>query len=81
MGDFYCSGHTALVAYAAAELATLRRWWLIALGVGCTLFVAVVLFSLRAHYTMDVFTGVVAAVFAMWLASDVAGYLERRRTT
>ncbi|MFM7809567.1 MAG: hypothetical protein ACKPEA_16815 [Planctomycetota bacterium] len=37
--------------------------------------------SLRAHYTMDVFTGVVAAVFAMWLASDVAGYLERRRTT
>jgi len=79
MGDFYFSGHTALVAYAAAELATLRRWWLTALGVGCTLFVAVVLFSLRAHYTMDVFTGVVAAVFAMWLASDVASYLDRRR--
>jgi len=79
MGDFYFSGHTALIAYATAELATLRRWWLTALGVGCTIFVVVVLFSLRAHYTMDVFTGIVAALFAIWVASDVARYLERRR--
>ena len=79
MGDFYFSGHVALVAYATAELAMLRRWRLAALGVGCTLFVAVVLFSLRAHYTMDVFTGVVAALFAISTASSVAGYLGRRR--
>lgn len=79
MGDFYFSGHVALVAYAAAEIATLRRWWLTMLGVGCTLFVAVALFSLRAHYTMDVFTGVVAVLLAILTGSTVAGYLDRRR--
>lgn len=79
MGDFYFSGHVALVAYATAEFAALRRWWLAAFGVGCTLFVAAVLFSLRAHYTMDVFTGLVAAVLATGTASQVAGTLDRRR--
>lgn len=79
MGDFYFSGHTALIAYATAELATLRRWWLTALGVGCTLFIAVVLFALRAHYTMDVFSGVVAAILASWTGSRVADFLGRHR--
>jgi hypothetical protein len=79
MGDFYFSGHIALVAYATAEFAMLRNWWLTALGAGCTLFVAIVLFSLRAHYTMDVFSGVVAAILANLMGLYVAGYLGRRR--
>ena len=79
--DFYFSGHTAMVAYATAELAMRRHWWLAALGAGCTLFVAIVLLSLRAHYTMDVFSGVVAALLAVWTGSRVEGYLERRRAT
>lgn len=79
MGDFFFSGHTALLAYATLELATLRRWWLTALGVGGTLLVIAVIFSLRAHYTMDVFTAVIAAVLAFLAGSGVAGSLERRR--
>lgn len=79
MGDFYFSGHVALVAYATAEFAALRRWWLAAFGAGCTLFVAVALFSLRAHYTMDVFTGLVAAMLATLAGANVAGSLDRRR--
>lgn len=80
MGDFFFSGHTALIAYATLELATLRRWWLTALGVGGTFLVIAVLFSLRAHYTMDVFTAVIAAVLAFLAGSAVAGSLERRAT-
>jgi hypothetical protein len=79
LGDFFFSGHTALIAYVTLELATLRRWWLTALGLGCTLFIVAVLFSLRAHYTMDVFTAVVVALLAFLSGSGVAGFLERRR--
>jgi hypothetical protein len=79
MGDFFFSGHTALIAYATAEFAAMRRWWLASLGALCTLVVVVVLFSLRAHYTMDVFAGIIAALLAIWVASDVADFLDRRR--
>lgn len=79
MDDFFFSGHTAMVVYATAELALRRHWWLAGIGVVCTLFVAIVLLSLRAHYTMDVFSGVVAALLAVWIASRVEGYINRRR--
>lgn len=79
MGDFFFSGHTAVIAYVTAELAAMRRWWLASLGAFCTLFVVMVLFALRAHYTMDVFTGLIAALLAIWMASDIAAYLDRRR--
>lgn len=65
--------------YVTAELAAMRRWWLASLGAFCTLFVVMVLFALRAHYTMDVFTGLIAALLAIWMASDIAAYLDRRR--
>lgn len=70
--DLFFSGHTGLAVLGAVELARLRRPWLTALGVSLVFFEASTVLILRAHYTMDVFTGAVTALlvagFAAWLA-------------
>jgi hypothetical protein len=60
--DFFFSGHTAIAVFGAIELARLRRAWLTALAVCVLLFEVAAVLVLRAHYTMDVFTGALAAV-------------------
>jgi hypothetical protein len=70
--DLFFSGHTALAVYGAIELG---RWggppWAV-VGVIVALFETATVIVLRAHYTMDVFTGAVtafaAAVIAEWCA-------------
>jgi len=59
--DFFFSGHTAIAVFGAIELARLRRAWLTALAVCTVLFEIAAVLVLRAHYTMDVFTGALAA--------------------
>jgi hypothetical protein len=60
--DFFFSGHTAIAVFGAIELARLRRAWLTALASCVVLFEVAAVLVLRAHYTMDVFTGALAAV-------------------
>ena len=71
--DFFFSGHTAIAVYGAIELARLRLGWLIALGVPIVIFEVATILVLRAHYTMDVFAGAIAA---LWVAA-----LTRRTST
>ena len=67
--DLFFSGHTALAVYGAIELG---RWggpaWAVAGGL-LALFETATVLVLRAHYTMDVFTGAVTA-FAAAVAAD-----------
>ena len=63
--DFFFSGHTAIAVFGAIELSRLRRNWVTAFAVLIVLFEMATVLILRAHYTMDVFTGVVAA---LWVA-------------
>lgn len=60
--DLFFSGHTAIAVFGATELARLNfrgaRW----LGLAIALFEATTVIVLRAHYTMDVFTGAVTAL-------------------
>jgi membrane-associated phospholipid phosphatase len=67
--DLFFSGHTALAVFGAIELV---RWggpvWAV-VGAAVALFEATVVIVLRAHYTMDVFTGAVTA-FAAAVAAD-----------
>jgi hypothetical protein len=66
--DFFFSGHTGLAVLGAVELTRIlgRRWlWP---GVVIIVFEASTVLVLRAHYTMDVFTGAVAARYASILA-------------
>jgi hypothetical protein len=63
--DFFFSGHTAIAVFGALELARFRKNWLTAVAVLIVLFEIATVLILRAHYTMDVFTGIVAA---LWVA-------------
>ena len=75
--DFFFSGHTGLAVLGAVEIARLggRRWLL--LGAAIVVFEVATVLVLRAHYTMDVFTGAVAARYATMLATRVAPPCDR----
>jgi PAP2 superfamily protein len=69
--DYFFSGHTAIAVLGARELAGFGRRWLTAIAVAVVLFEVAAVLVLRAHYTMDVFTGAVTAVYV----SSVADWL------
>jgi len=71
-GDFFFSGHTAIAVFAATEVARLKKGWVTALSIVVVIFEIVTVLVLRAHYTMDVFTGLIAAL----LVAAVAGTLS-----
>jgi hypothetical protein len=60
--DYFFSGHTAIAVLAVAEIARVGRRWLTALGVLIVVFEIATVLILRAHYTMDVFTGMVTGI-------------------
>jgi hypothetical protein len=60
--DFFFSGHTAIAVFGGIELARLGKRWLAIVAVAIVLFEIATVLILRAHYTMDVFTGILAAL-------------------
>lgn len=68
--DLFFSGHTAIAVYGAATLAGHYGTTGLILGILIALFEAGTVLILRAHYTMDVFTGIVCA---LWVYSMSAG--------
>ncbi len=70
--DYFFSGHTAIAVLGATELARAGRRWLTIFGIGIVLFEAATVLILRAHYTMDVFTGLVTGLYAAYLADRIA---------
>jgi len=75
--DFFFSGHTAIAVFGATELARLRRTWLTALAFVIALFEIATVLVLRAHYTMDVFTGVVAALWVARFSEQISPAIDR----
>jgi hypothetical protein len=75
--DFFFSGHTAIAVFGAIELSRLRRTWLTVLAILIACFEVATVLVLRAHYTMDVFTGVVAASWVAHLAERISPRLDR----
>lgn len=73
-GDFFFSGHTAIAVFTASELARRKRFWLTAIATALVIFEITVVLVLRAHYTMDVLTGILAALFV----AQIAGPISRR---
>lgn len=74
--DFFFSGHTAIAVFGAIELSRLRRNWLTALAILIAFFEVATVLILRAHYTMDVFAGVVAALCVAHLAERISPRLD-----
>jgi hypothetical protein len=74
--DLFFSGHTAIAVFGAIELARLGRRWLGILGFGIALFEVATVLTLRAHYTMDVFTGAVTALLAASVAAKISPWCD-----
>ncbi len=70
--DYFFSGHTAIAVLGAVELARYGKRWLMIAGVGIVIFEVVTVLVLRAHYTMDVFTGLVTGLYAAHLATQIS---------
>lgn len=77
--DYFFSGHTAIAVLAITEVARLGKRWLTALGILVAIFEIATVLALRAHYTMDVFTGIVTGLYAAYLAGCISGALNRVR--
>ena len=70
--DFFFSGHTAIAVYGALELARFRKNWLTAGAALLVAFEIATVLILRAHYTLDVFTGIIAALWISHVSQRVS---------
>jgi len=73
--DLFFSGHTAIAVFGALELARFGPAAAVA-GALVVLVEAATVLVLRAHYTMDVFTGAVTALWVWGLAGQLAPRLD-----
>lgn len=76
--DFFFSGHTAIAVFGAIELARFRKPWLTVSAILLVLFEAAAVIVLRAHYTMDVFAGILAALWVARISERISPPLDRR---
>jgi uncharacterized membrane protein YoaK (UPF0700 family) len=76
--DFFFSAHTAIAVFAATELARLGWRWLKLLSIAVIVFEVAAVLVLRAHYTMDVFTAIIAALYAAHLSDRISLSLDRK---
>jgi|SRR5229473_2949270 len=79
--DFFFSGHTAIAVFGAVELSRFHRKWLTAIAILIVLFEVATVLILRAHYTMDVFTGMLAALCVARISERLSPSLDRRLST
>lgn len=76
--DFFFSGHTAIAVFGAIELSRFHRKWLTVISIFLVLFEIAAVLILRAHYTMDVFTGILAALWVARITERISPALDRR---
>lgn len=69
--DYFFSGHTAIAVLGAAELVRFRKRWLAITGIVIVFFEVSTVLILRAHYTMDVFTGLVTGLYVAHIAAGI----------
>lgn len=79
--DFFFSGHTGIAVYGAVEIGRMKGWKGVSCGVAIAVFEATSVLLLRAHYTMDVLTGVLAAICAAYFASRISPAVDSRIDT
>jgi membrane-associated phospholipid phosphatase len=74
--DFFFSGHTALAVLGAIETAHFGPPWLAVIAAVIALGEMLTVLVLRAHYTLDVVAGVLAAFLAAEVAESVSPVLD-----
>ena len=68
--DLFFSGHTGLAVYGSLTLASLGIPWLTAAVVALGCYEVFAVLALRAHWTMDVYAGLVSALLC-WVVSGI----------
>ncbi|MFN8390572.1 MAG: phosphatase PAP2-related protein [Bdellovibrionota bacterium] len=84
--DLFFSGHTSIAVYGALEIARNRSVFWKLIGVAIALFEMSTVLLLRAHYTMDVYGGIVTALWvysfidrpAQWIDTALQRLLHTR---
>jgi hypothetical protein len=76
--DYFFSAHTGIAVLGAIEAARFQRVWLTTLAVAIVVFEVAVVLILRAHYTMDVFTGAMAALWVATICDRIAPWIDKR---
>ncbi len=74
--DLFFSGHTALAVYGAAQLCHTGFWILAIAGVGIALFEIITVIILRAHWTMDIYAGLVTAILVDIAAQRIGPWVD-----
>jgi membrane-associated phospholipid phosphatase len=74
--DFFFSGHTAIAVFGGLQLATFKRPWWFMSGLFIATFEMATVIVLRAHYSIDVFTGAIAALWATSVSAQLAPRLD-----
>ena len=74
--DFFFSGHTALAVLGALEATYLGPPWLAVIASIVAIGEMAIVLILRAHYTLDVVTGALAAFLAATLAGKLSPTLD-----
>jgi membrane-associated phospholipid phosphatase len=74
--DFFFSGHTALAVLGAIEAANYGPTWLAIGAAIIALGEVLIVLLLRAHYTLDVVAGALAAFFAVDIAGKLAPVVD-----
>jgi len=74
--DYFFSGHTGIAVLGAIELSTFGKRWLTALAIVMVAFEAATVLILRAHYSMDVFTGALAALWVALICKAIAPRID-----
>lgn len=75
--DFFFSGRTAITVFGAIELSRFRRNWLTVCSILLVFFEVAAILVLRAHYTMDVFTGFLTALWVSRISERLSPALDR----
>jgi PAP2 superfamily C-terminal len=79
--DFFFSGHTSLAILGAIELMRsinskfYFRAWILSLFF--VIFEILTILILKAHWTLDIFTGIFVAAFCSMIAKSYAGYIDK----
>jgi hypothetical protein len=74
--DYFFSGHTAIAVLGATELARIGRRWVTGVAIMIVVFEVATVLVLRAHYTMDVFTGAIAALYVASLVGNISPSID-----
>jgi hypothetical protein len=74
--DLFFSGHTAIAVYGCLELAHVGGPIGVAVGATIAAIEVCTVLILRAHYTMDVFTGAITALWVWTMSSYLAPKLD-----